>query len=147
MLFRSKRVTSAMLPAADLKHIDLGYEGSNEIIHIMADETRLYDLIHNLIDNAIKYTSDHGKITTTVDVKDNKVRLTVEDNGIGIPKEDQAMIYERFYRGDNANTAGAGVGLAIVKDIADLHQASIEIDSRNNKEGTRFYIDFDSLKT
>ena len=143
----TKRVTSAMLPAADLKHIDLGYEGSNEIIHIMADEARLYDLIHNLIDNAIKYTSDHGKITTTVDVKDNKVRLTVEDNGIGIPKEDQAMIYERFYRGDNANTAGAGVGLAIVKDIADLHQASIEIDSRNNKEGTRFYIDFDSLKT
>ena len=97
--------------------------------------------------NAIKYTSDHGKITTTVDVKDNKVRLTVEDNGIGIPKEDQAMIYERFYRGDNANTTGAGVGLAIVKDIADLHHASIEIDSRNNKEGTRFYIDFDSLKT
>jgi two-component system sensor histidine kinase TctE len=52
------------------------------------------------------------------------------------------MIYERFYRGDNVNAAGAGVGLAIVKDIADLHNAIIEIDSRNSKEGTRFYIDF-----
>ncbi len=84
----------------------------------MADEARLYDLIHNLIDNAIKYTNDHGKITVAVDLKDSKVRLAVEDDGIGIPKEDQAMIYERFYRGDNANTSGAGVGLAIVKDIA-----------------------------
>ena len=138
----AKKVTSIMLPAADLKHIDLGYEGSNETLHIMGDEARLYDLIHNLIDNAIKYTADHGKITVAVDLINEKVRLTVEDNGIGIPKEDQSMIYERFYRGDNVNAAGAGVGLAIVKDIADLHKAIIEIDSRNSKEGTRFYIDF-----
>ena len=142
----AKKVTSIMLPAADLKHIDLGYEGSDEALYIMADEARLYDLIHNLIDNAIKYTNDHGKITIAVDLIDQKVRLTVEDNGIGIPKEDQGMIYERFYRGDNVNTAGAGVGLAIVKDIADLHQAAIEIDSRQDKKGTRFYVFFE-LKT
>jgi signal transduction histidine kinase len=113
----------------------------------MGDETRLYDLVHNLIDNAIKYTNDHGKITVAVNLIDQKIRLSVEDNGIGIPKEDQSMIYERFYRGDNVKAAGAGVGLAIVKDIADLHHAKIEIDSRNNIEGTRFYIDFDSVKT
>ena len=139
----TKKVTSIMLPAADLKHIDLGYEGSNEALHIMADEARLYDLIHNLIDNAIKYTNDHGKITVAVNLIDQKIRLSVEDNGIGIPKEDQPMIYERFYRGDNVNTAGAGVGLAIVKDIADLHQATIEIDSRKDKKGTRFYVFFE----
>lgn len=143
----TKNVTSIMLPAADLKHIDLGYEGTEKALHIMADEARLYDLIHNLIDNAIKYTADHGKITLAVDLKDNKARLTVEDNGIGIPKEDQTMIFDRFYRGDNINTSGAGVGLSIVKDIADFHQATIEIDSRNNKEGTRFYIDFDLIKS
>lgn len=141
----SKKVTAVMLPAADIKHIDLGYEGSDETINIMADEARLYDLIHNLIDNAIKYTGDRGKITVAVDLKDNKARLTVEDNGIGIPKEDQGMIYERFYRGDNVNTAGVGVGLAIVKDIADLHHASIEIDSRQDKTGTRFYIYFEAV--
>jgi len=139
----TKQVTSIMLPAADLKHIDLGYEGSEEVLNIMADEGRLYDLIHNLIDNAIKYTADHGKVTLAVDLKDNKVRLVVEDNGIGIPKEDQTMIYERFYRGDNVNAAGAGVGLAIVKEIADIHNARIEIDSRKDKEGTRFYVYFD----
>jgi two-component system sensor histidine kinase TctE len=139
----TKQVTSIMLPAADLKHIDLGYEGSEAAIYIMADEARLYDLIHNLIDNAIKYTADHGKVTLAVDLKDNKVRLVVEDNGIGIPKEDQTMIYERFYRGDNVNAAGAGVGLAIVKEIADIHNARIEIDSRKDKEGTRFYVYFD----
>jgi two-component system sensor histidine kinase TctE len=143
----TKKVTSIMLPAADLKHIDLGYEGSEAAIYIMANEARLYDLIHNLIDNAIKYTDDYGKITLAVELKDNKVRLTVEDNGVGIPKENQTMIYERFYRGDNVNTAGAGVGLSIVKDIADFHQATIEIDSRNSKEGTRFYIDFNLMKS
>ncbi len=141
----TKKVTSIMLPAADLKHIDLGYEGSKEVLNIMADESRLYDLIHNLIDNAIKYTADHGKITLAVDLKDSKVRLTVEDNGIGIPLEDQTMIYDRFYRGDNVNTAGAGVGLAIVKEIADIHKARIEIDSRQDKEGTRFYVYFDAI--
>lgn len=141
----TKKVTSVMLSAADIKHIDLGYEGSDETINIMADEVRLYDLIHNLIDNAIKYTGDHGKITVAVDLKDNKARLTVEDNGIGIPKEDQGMIYERFYRGDNVNTAGVGLGLAIVKDIVDLHHASVEIDSRQDKTGTRFYIYFEAV--
>jgi two-component system sensor histidine kinase TctE len=141
----TKQVTSIMLPAADLKHIDLGYEGSEEVLNIMADEGRLYDLIHNLIDNAIKYTADHGKVTLAVDLKDNKVRLVVEDNGIGIPKEDQTMIYERFYRGDNVNAAGAGVGLAIVKEIADIHNARIEIDSRKDKKGTRFYVYFDAI--
>ena len=141
----TKKVTSTMLPDADLKYIDLGYEGSEEALNIMADEARLYDLIHNLIDNAIKYTADHGKITLAVDLKDSKVRLTVEDNGIGIPTEDQTMIYERFYRGDNVNAAGAGVGLAIVKEIADLHNARIEIDSRQDKKGTRFYVYFDAI--
>jgi two-component system sensor histidine kinase TctE len=141
----TKQVTSIMLPAADLKHIDLGYEGSEEVLNIMANEARLYDLIHNLIDNAIKYTADHGKITLAVDLKDSKARLTVEDNGIGISKEDQTMIYERFYRGDNVNAAGAGVGLAIVKEIADIHNARIEIDSRQDKEGTCFYVYFDAI--
>jgi two-component system sensor histidine kinase TctE len=141
----TKKVTSIMLPAADLKHIDLGYEGSEEVLNIMANEVSLYDLIHNLIDNAIKYTADHGKITLAVDLKDSKARLTVEDNGIGISKEDQTMIYERFYRGDNVNTAGAGVGLAIVKEIADIHNARIEIDSRQDKKGTCFYVYFDAI--
>ncbi len=141
----TKKVTSTMLPDADLKYIDLGYEGSEEALNIMANEARLYDLIHNLIDNAIKYTANHGKITLAVDLKDSKVRLTVEDNGIGIPEEDQTMIYERFYRGDNVNAAGAGVGLAIVKEIADLHNARIEIDSRQDKKGTRFYVYFDAI--
>ena len=141
----TKKITSIMLPAADLKHIDLGYEGSEEVLNIMADEARLYDLMHNLIDNAIKYTADYGKITLAVDLKDSKVRLVVEDNGIGIPLEDQTMIYERFYRGDNVTAAGAGVGLAIVKEIADIHNARIEIDSRQDKKGTRFYVYFDAI--
>jgi signal transduction histidine kinase len=73
----------------------------------------------------------------------------VEDTGKGIPKEDQPNIFKRFYRGDNVSQsggdAGAGIGLAIVKEIAKIHNATIEIDSRNEKPGTRFYVYFDAI--
>ena len=132
-------------PIAKQKKIPI----SSEVValSLFGSRTHLRELFTILLDNAIKYTNDHGKITVAVNLINQKIRLTVEDNGIGISKEDQSMIYERFYRGDNVNSAGAGVGLAIVKDIADLHNANIEIDSRNNKEGTRFYIDFDLVQS
>ena len=77
--------------------------------------------------------------------------MIVEDTGKGIPKDDQPNIFKRFYRGDNVSQsgedAGAGIGLAIVKEIANMHKATIEIDSRNEKSGTRFYVYFNRLPT
>jgi two-component system OmpR family sensor kinase len=84
-------------------------------------------------------------------MKNDKICLTVEDTGKGIPKDDQPNIFKRFYRGDNVsqagNDAGAGIGLAIVKEIANMHDATIEIDSRNEKSGSRFYVFFNRLDT
>jgi signal transduction histidine kinase len=135
---------------ADLKKIDLGYEGSLKEALIEGDEKKLYDLIHNLIENAIKYTPSSGKVNVSVENKNNKICLIVEDTGKGIPKDDQPSVFKRFYRGDNVSQAGsdagAGIGLAIVKEIANLHDATIEIDSRNEKPGTRFYVYFEPLK-
>ena len=140
-----------LFPLADLKKIDLGYEGLNENAFIMGDEQKLYDLIHNLIENAIKYTPPSGKVNVSIEIKNNRICLTVEDTGKGIPKEDQPSVFKRFYRGDNVTQSGgdsgAGIGLAIAKEIANMHQATIEIDSRNEKPGTRFYVYFEPIKS
>ena len=144
-----KKTMQDLFSLADLKKIDLGFEGSSEAVFIMGDEQKLYDLIHNLIDNAIKYTPNLGKVNISVESKNNKICLIVEDTGKGIPKEDQPNVFKRFYRGDNVTQsgedAGAGIGLAIVKEIANMHDATIEIDSRNEKSGTRFYAYFDAV--
>ena len=144
-----KKTMEDLFSLADLKKIDLGFDGSNEAAFIMGDEQKLYDLIHNLIENGIKYTPNLGKVNVSIKSKDNKICLIVEDTGKGIPKEDQPNVFKRFYRGDNVTQsgedAGAGIGLAIVKEIANMHGATIEIDSRNEKPGTRFYIFFNSI--
>jgi len=144
-----KKTMEDLFSLADLKKIDLGFDGSNEAAFILGDEQKLYDLIHNLIENGIKYTPHLGKVNVSIKSKDNKICLIVEDTGKGIPKEDQPNVFKRFYRGDNVTQsgedAGAGIGLAIVKEIANMHEATIEIDSRNEKPGTRFYVYFDAV--
>ena len=144
-----KKTMEDLFPLADSKKIDLGYEGSKTEAFIMGHEEKLYDLIHNLIENGIKYTPNLGKVNVSIKSTDNKICLFVEDTGKGIPKEDQPNIFKRFYRGDNVTQsgedAGAGIGLAIVKEIANMHEATIEIDSRNEKPGTRFYVYFDPV--
>ena len=144
-----KKTMEDLFSLADLKKIDLGFDGSNEAAFIMGDEQKLYDLIHNLIENGIKYTPHLGKVNVSIKSKDNKICLIVEDTGKGIPKEDQPNVFKRFYRGDNVTQsgedAGAGIGLAIAKEIANMHEATIEIDSRNEKPGTRFYVYFDAV--
>ena len=147
----TKKTMEDLFPLADIKKIDLGYEGSNDAAFVMGDEHKLYDLIHNLIENAIKYTPSSGKVNVLIENKDDKICLTVEDTGKGIPKDDQPNIFKRFYRGDNVSQsgddAGAGIGLAIVKEIANMHDATLEIDSRNEKPGTRFYVYFEPIKS
>ena len=146
----TKKTMEDLFSLADLKKIDLGYEGSLKEAFIEADDKKLYDLIHNLVENAIKYTPSSGKVNVFIENKNNKICLIVEDTGKGIPKDDQPNIFKRFYRGDNVSQsgddAGAGIGLAIVKEIANIHEATIEIDSRNEKPGTRFYVYFNNFK-
>jgi len=147
----TKKTMEDLFPLADLKKIDLGYEGPLKEALIEGDEKKLYDLIHNLVENAIKYTPSSGKVNVSIENKNNKICLIVEDTGKGIPKDDQQNIFKRFYRGDNVSQAGddagAGIGLAIVKEIANMHEATIEIDSRNEKSGTRFYVYFEPIQT
>lgn len=107
---------------------------------IRADPVRLQEALYNLLDNAVKYSSEHGEIRLAARQRDEGIVLSVSDSGIGISKEDLPRIFERFYRADKARTAdnirGTGLGLAIVKHVAQLHGGHVEAESELGKGTT-----------
>jgi two-component system, OmpR family, phosphate regulon sensor histidine kinase PhoR len=110
---------------------------------IRADRTRLQEALYNLLDNAVKYSREHGEIRVSARHRDGEIELSVSDDGIGIAKEDLPRIFERFYRADKARSPekvrGTGLGLAIVKHITQLHGGRVESDSEAG-EGTTIRV-------
>src|SRR5437762_6131888 len=111
-----------------------------ELSPICADRTRLQEALYNLLDNAVKYSREHGEIRLSARQRDGEIELAVSDDGIGIAKEDLPRIFERFYRADKARSPdkvrGTGLGLAIVKHIAQLHGGRVEAESELEKGTT-----------
>ena len=97
-----------------------------------------------LVDNAVKYTPDGGKVTVGFEkAPQGRVRFYVQDTGIGIAKEDQEKIFDRFYRVDKARSremGGNGLGLSIAQEIVALHQGTIRVESEPG-QGTRFIVE------
>ncbi len=127
---------------AEQKNIHLSCEG----IHagITADVSLIRELIDNLLQNAIRYNREKGSVIVKVLIENGHPAITVKDTGIGIPKEHQDRVFERFYRVDKSRsreTGGTGLGLAIVKHIAQLHSAEIELNSISG-EGTEISVRF-----
>lgn len=103
-----------------------------EEVSINGDKDLLKELIENLIQNAIRYNKENGWVKVKVYLENGHAVLSVSDNGIGIPKDKQERVFERFYRVDKSRsreTGGTGLGLAIVKHIAEIHHAQIELTS------------------
>jgi two-component system sensor histidine kinase TctE len=119
------------LPAALARRIDLGYEGPSHPVLVIGVGTLLRELLRNLIDNALRYTSAAGSQagTVTVRVREQKraVYLEVEDNGPGIPESERALVFERFYRVLGTHVDGSGLGLSIVREIAQQHDALLRV--------------------
>ena len=114
---------------------------------VMADKQLMEELVYNLCDNAIRYNNHGGSVTVTVDQENGHTYLLVKDTGIGISKENQERVFERFYRVDKSRskaTGGTGLGLAIVKHIVSQHNATISIESEVGK-GTEIRVDFAEL--
>ena len=113
-------------------YISLTYLG--ESARVRGSRSLLDELCQNLCDNAIRYNRPGGKVQIiTSCTRDGHCSLTVTDNGIGIPKEAQSSVFERFYRVDKSRskaTGGTGLGLAIVKHIARIHNARIKLESQ-----------------
>lgn len=104
----------------------------------------LDEMIYNICENAIKYNNDNGRVTVWVGDTLNGPKISVTDTGIGIPKEHQERIFERFYRVDKSHSkerGGTGLGLSIVKHGAILHGAKVNVESEPGK-GTRMEILF-----
>ncbi|MCA9371963.1 HAMP domain-containing histidine kinase [Candidatus Woesebacteria bacterium] len=104
------------------------------------NETMLYDTFVILLDNAIKYTPEKGTIRTTMTQSRTKVRVAIQDTGIGIPKDDIPHIFDRFYRVDTARTSGQkqgfGIGLSLAQKIVNLHDGSIAVESKQGHGST-----------
>ena len=120
------------------------YSSSNEICYIEADISNVKELIRIFIDNSIKYTNENGQIDVFSRKDNGKIYINIKDNGIGISKEEQENIFDRFYRIDksrNKETGGVGLGLAIAKSIANINGAEIKLESELGK-GSNFILIF-----
>ncbi|HEY2102598.1 MAG TPA: ATP-binding protein [Chthoniobacterales bacterium] len=121
-------------------HLDLTVPGTLPLLR--ADRMRLEEIVHNLLDNAVKYSHRGGPIAISVVARDSEVALSVIDRGIGIPASELPRIFERFYRVDRARSrelGGTGLGLSIVKHIAQLHGGRVEANSAID-EGTAISV-------
>jgi len=128
---------------SQLKKKDI--EIKNELpvgISVIADKARLEQVVTNLIDNAIKFNKEKGSVRIFSEEINGKVKIIVEDSGIGIPEKDIPRIFERFYRVDKARSrelGGTGLGLSIVKHIVELHGGSVGVESTEGL-GSKFWF-------
>ena len=131
-----------MQVTAEKQGIRLILQGESTMV--MANKGLMDEVFYNLCSNAIRYNKPGGSVTVTVGTKDERPFLSVADTGIGIPKECQERVFERFYRVDKSrskSTGGTGLGLAIVKHIVAQHNAALHLDSELD-EGTTIEIVF-----
>ena len=114
------------------KNLRLEFEVPDNFPTLRVDERRLEEVVHNLLDNAVKYSHQNGRILIQAGAPDQEVVLSVRDEGVGIAANDLPRIFERFYRADRARSrelGGTGLGLSIVKHIAQLHGGRVEAES------------------
>jgi two-component system phosphate regulon sensor histidine kinase PhoR len=128
---------------AEKKEISLSRNEIPSSLAVQADRDYLEQILINLLDNAVKYTPEGGKVIVSAIEKDSKeIQFSVEDNGIGIPKEDLSRIFERFYRVDKGRSkelGGTGLGLSIVKHLVQAHGGRVWVESQIGK-GSTFYL-------
>lgn len=144
-----KDVVKAYKFKLDSKNFKLEQAYSEELPEINADSEAIAEVIVNLIDNSIKYSSDRKFVSIKTGLDENKVFVEVEDHGIGISEYDQKKIFEKFYRVTEKNLAhkakGSGLGLSIVKHVMDKHKGKIEVKSKIG-EGSTFRLIFPIIR-
>ncbi len=138
----AKIIVSRLDYAAEQAKVKVSVTGESSVINGAA--AIIEEMIYNLIDNAIKYNRQGGKVEVKVGAENGRKSVLVSDTGIGIPKDAQERVFERFYRVDKSHSrkiGGTGLGLSIVKHAAVFHGASIELDSQENV-GTNIKVIF-----
>jgi two-component system OmpR family sensor kinase len=123
-----RRVLEDLLPLAEAKHIDIGVEGEQDA-QVLASELDLVTVVKNLVDNAIRYTPDGGRVDISLVVTADQAILQIKDSGPGIPLQERARVFDPFYRTLGSDQLGSGLGLSIVKAIADRMGAEVLLAS------------------
>ena len=126
----AREVVAELVPVSDAKNIDLGISESQSAV-VLGDPDALRTLLRNLVDNAVRYTPAQGQVDVAVQSGGDPQRAVVRvvDTGPGIPLEDRARVFDRFYRRPGTTPPGSGLGLAIVKSIATAHAATVTLDA------------------
>ena len=140
VLEAAKDTASLLEPSAKAAGVTLAVEGASATVAVPM--SRLKELLFNLMGNGIKYSENGGTVSTRIAIQDGKAVISVQDNGIGIPKEDQSRVFERFYRvekGRARKNGGTGLGLAIVKHITQLYGGTVGLESEVGK-GSAFTV-------
>ena len=138
----TREICSRLAPQAEKRHVRV--EVTGEPVHYLGVRQVLDEMLYNMIENAIKYNKEGGLVSVWVGNTLQGIKIIVRDTGIGIPKEEQKRIFERFYRVDKSHskaTGGTGLGLSIVKHGALMHGAKIHVESEVNK-GTKMELIF-----
>lgn len=130
------------VPRALARNIDLGFDSPQENVMIEGDAFLLREMLNNLLDNAIRYTQSGGQVTVRVVPDAAKITLSVEDNGPGIPESERERVFERFYRVLGTGVEGCGLGLAIVREIAQRHGGEATLGKSASGSGTVVRIAF-----
>jgi signal transduction histidine kinase len=120
----------------------------NQEVYVVADEYKIYQVVYNLVNNAINYTGEDKRVTVRQIVKGNMVRIEISDSGVGIPPEELDNVWERYYKVDKTHrrsVQGTGLGLSIVKNILKLHHARYGVESTVG-EGSTFWFELEIAK-
>jgi two-component system sensor histidine kinase TctE len=142
----ARETTRDWVPRARAKDIDLGFEAAPKPVWIEGNGLLLREALNNLLDNAVAYTRAGGRATVRV-VAGERPTLEVEDNGIGIDEADRERVFERFFRVLGTDADGSGLGLPIVRGIAHLHRAGVEIVANPRERGTVARMSFSRAET
>lgn len=121
----------------DEKRLDVDFECSSENIMVHADADAIHQVVFNLIDNAVKFSNEEGKLSIHINAKDKKVYISVGNTGVGIPPEDLPYVFDRFYKSDRSrglDKTGVGLGLFIVRTIIERHGEEIWVNSEYQKD-------------
>jgi len=120
------QVISELMPLADSNEIDLGMQ-RNEPVRVMGDREALRVLLANLVDNAVRYTPERGRVDISTFIAEGGAVIEVTDTGPGIPIGERERVFDRFYRRSGSGVTGSGLGLAIVKSVAERHRGHVTL--------------------
>ena len=129
-----RRTVLAFESWAERKQIDLGFEADPESAEGFFDRDKLEKIITNLVSNALKFTDEGGAVGVHASLQESTLRITVEDTGCGISADQLPHVFDRFYRADETHrTEGTGIGLALTKELVELHRGRITVESTPNR--------------